>query len=205
MFDVPYHRDTYRIPDVFIPGNSTSDNPTEFDLVPAWGADWARVKSIIVATTGLATTEEWSADMQKTVIAAFETGGTAFINTVTAVRGLTIPAAMAIRAGIIEPKDYNPEQPDAKIPITSGLTFSRVCGALPTIALMVASKIAQLSNKAEIDGRFFVQPSGSGGTGIKKRTRSNATSAPRTPRRRATAASPDPTASQPAGTSVRNP
>jgi hypothetical protein len=173
-FQVTYARDTYRPDDVLIAGNSVSTFPVEFDICPAEGPDLARIRSILVATAGLVNEQSWSPDMQAAVISAFETGAPAFINTVEAVRGLTIPAAMAKRVGIISevpthvPQGSSTPVPntEAPIPITTGLHFSRICGFvnLSALSMQLASKIAELSNRVNVDPRLFVQPSGSGGT-----------------------------------------
>jgi hypothetical protein len=196
---VPYTRHTFRPVNDILPGNEHADHPVEFDIVPAWGGDLARIKSIVFASTGLIQERVWSPDVQEAVIKAFDTGGPAFIDTVTAVRGLTIPSIMAVRAGLIlDPPTKVLENgqtvPDHDAPhaILNGLAFSRICGALPAMALHVASEIAKISDKAEqaMDPRFFKQPSGSSSaaTGAKGRG-SNATTARRTSRRRGTAAS----------------
>lgn len=198
-YQIPYHKHLFKLPDVVLPGNSTADNPVEFDLAPAWGADWARIRSIITATIGLSQDGGWSPEMQQMVISAFETGGQAFTNTVEAIRGLTVPMAMALRAGILDalPKGSSLDTP---VPVTNGFHFTRICGAVPVIALTVASEVAKLSQKQEVDPRLFVQPSGSGGRGKKAARTGTAGSAQRTSRRQGTAANPPAGENPPAGT-----
>jgi hypothetical protein len=196
-YQIPYTRETFKIPDGVIPGNSVSDNPVEFDLAPAWGADLARVRSMIQATVGLVQEVGWTEQIQQTVLASFETGAGAFVNTVEAVRGLTVPAIAAKRAGLITeiPTHIPPGKTnavpnlDAPFAIASGLAFSRVCGAMSVIALMVAMRIAEISQKAEaaVDPRLFEQPSGSGGVETPRRTATTARPARRRSRRRGTA------------------
>ncbi len=192
MHKIPYHRFPNFRPGIdLIPGNDAADNPVEFDLAPAWGPDLARIRSIVTASIGLTQDAEWSAQIQNMVIAAFETGAPAFVNTVEAVRGLTIPAAMALRAGLIQempkvPGTLTPDY-DQHVPVTSGLAFSKICGAVPAMALIVAMKIMEISAKTEVDPRFFVQPSGSGATAMPAATATGAGSAPSTSRRRGTA------------------
>lgn len=199
MYSIPYHRcpDFRPISDV-IPGNQSAANPVSFDLAPAWGPDLARIRSIITASIGLVQEAEWSPSIQAAVIAAFESGAPAFVNTVEAVRGLTVPAVMALRAGLIRelPKVPGTNNPDdtAQVPITSGFDFSRICGAVPAMALHVAMKIMEISEKAEVDPRIFAQPSGSGGTGTPAATATTVPSAPATSRRRGTAGKPSPVA-----------
>lgn len=209
-FHVPYATDKQKIPNGLIAGNEAADNPVEFDISPAWGADLARLKSVVIALTGVADERDlsvgnWTPAMQEAVIKAFETGAPAFINTVTAIRGLTIPVPMALRAGIIPA--VPPSGPATLVPITTGEEFSRICGhsELTGIALFLAFKIVALTGKQDIDTRFFAQPSGSGGPGTQPATTTTAGSAPSTSRRRGTAASRVKTASQPAGTSPSSP
>jgi len=191
-FDIPYHRHPgFRPINDLVPGNDNADNPVEFDLAPAWGADLARIKSIVLASLGLTQTSDWSPEIQAAVIAAFDSGAKAFVNTVEAIRGLTIPAVMAVRAGLLVevpkvPGTLTPD-PGAKVPVTTGLAFSLICGAVPAMALHVATKIAEISQKTEVDPRFFVQPSGSGGTVTRDTPATTAGSAPATSRRRGTA------------------
>ncbi len=165
-FHVQYSGETFRPVNDQIPDNETSDNPVEFDIVPAWGPDLARVKSIVYAAAGLVQDKDWTPETQRAVIAAFETGAPAFLNTVTAIRGLTVPAAMALRAGVIDTLPIKAEtgQPDrtAAVAIQNGRSFMRIVGALPAMGLHVAARIAALSNQAEQDPRLFKQPSGSG-------------------------------------------
>lgn len=204
-FTAPYQTDTVRIPNQLIPGNETSDSPVEFDIAPAWGPDLARLKSLVVACSGLIQDQDWSPRMQEAVIKGFETGAPAFVNTVTAIRNLAVPMRMALRAGILgsPPKGTTPDSP---VPITTGEEFSHVCGALTGTGLLVAMKIVTLSGKNELDPRFFAQPSGSGGVGTRRRTTTTAGSAPRTPRRRGTAGSQQTAGdSQPSGTSPSKP
>lgn len=194
-YQIPYHRETVRPVNDVIPGNTQSDNPVEFDIAPAWGADLARIKSVVFASMGLITEAGWTPELQAAVIGSFETGAAAFVNTVEAIRGLTVPAVMALRAGLISelPRrvpDGGTEpiqDPNAPIPITTGVAFSRICGAVSPMALHVAMKIADLSNRANMDPRFFAQPSGSGIPAMERQTGLTATSAPKRSRRRGTA------------------
>lgn len=214
MLKLSYHRDTYRPgPDV-IPGNDRADNPVEFDLVPAEGADLARIKSILVATSGLTSDVTWSPEMQAAVIAAFESGATCYVNTITAIRGLTVPAVMAVRVGIITADQVPVHQPagatapvanlDAPIAILNGFAFSRICGfsEVLVLAMMVAAELVKLSNRTTVDPRFFAQPSGSLPTGTPGQgADSTATPAPSAPASSGTAAGPGPKASRRRGTS----
>lgn len=195
---VPYSRTTYRPGDDILPGNKTSDNPLEFDIVPAWGGDLARIKSLIYATMGLVQGKEWGPQVQEAVIAAFDTGAPVFENTVTAIRGLSVPSIMALRAGLIPalPKTVQDggmkSDPEAPYEVMNGRAFSKLCGALAGTALHVAMEIGKLSDKAEqaMDPRFFKQPSGSSGTAKAGRGKGSTVATARpTSRRRGTAAS----------------
>lgn len=208
-YHVPYARKTFTPLTPDMPGNA--DNPVQFDLQPAWGADLARIKSIVFATTGLTQGDDWSPAIQDAVIKAFETGAPAFVNTISAIRGLTVPALMALRAGVIQrmpnrAKDGGGIEPDhdAPIPIETGRQFAMVCGAVLALALMVAMEIAQLSDKADADPRFFVQPSGSGAAAMPAKGKGgNATTARSGSRRRATAGRRSTTgAGQPTGSAA---
>lgn len=193
---IPYHRKTFRPVNDVVAGNDHSDNPVEFDLAPAEGSELARIKSVIVAAAGLVDPGDWTKTMQDGVISAFETAAPAFVNTVEAIRGLTVPAALAKRVGIIGdipktvPQGQTEARPDANapIPILTGYQFSRICGFVPAMSLHVALEIAALSQQTEVDPRLFVQPSGSGGPGTLQRTPSTAGNARSGPRRRGTAA-----------------
>lgn len=193
---IPYTGDKFRIPDSLAPGNSVAERPILFHLEPAWGPDLARIKSVIFATAGLVNTTDWSPDMQSAVTEAFGHGQLAFINTITQIEGLTIPARMAQRAGLLEnlPTKVGADgqavpDPDAPFPITTGRHFAAICGSGSVLALSmtVAAKIASLSEDALIDPRFFAQPSGSGGPGTRPKMPTSAAAANPTSRRRETA------------------
>jgi len=191
-----YATGTYRPPDDVIPGNAAAKDPVEFDLAPAEGADIARIRSILVAVGGTVSSQvQWGPAVQEAVVAAFSHGAPAFIDTVTAVRGLTVPAVMARRAGLIRDLPTRVQagagvampDPDAPVPIRTGLEFSRVCGFVSGLAMHVANEIVQLTNKSGIDARFFARPSGSGGPEISAATSGSATPAPNPPDAPATA------------------
>lgn len=188
-YTVPYASDTVRISNDVLPGNRTADDPVEFDIVPAWGADLARIKSILVACSGLGD-NTWQPELQSMVIAGFDTGAAAFVNVVTAVRGLKIPMAMAVRAGIVPAMPPEPAKATDLVPITTGEQYGRVAGhtSLMAMTIEVAIRISQLSKHQQVDPRLFVQPSGSGGAATGSAMTSTAVSARRTSRRRATAA-----------------
>jgi hypothetical protein len=163
------------------PGNEQADNPVEFDLAPAWGAGPGPDQVHRPGSMGLVQDQDWSPAVQQAVVAALETGQSAFVNTVEAVRGLTMPAAMALRAGLIPalplmPGTANPD-PRRRSRCTDGLRVQPDLRRGAGDGVHVALKIAEISAKSEVDPRFFVQPSGSGGTGTPEATASTAGSA----------------------------
>lgn len=196
---VNYKTDTYKVEDGLIPGNSVAENPVEFDIAPAWGSDLSRVKAILYASIGVVSDQDWTRQVQDAVESSFENGAKCFVNTVTEIRGLSIPAAMAKRAGLLVPPNAD------RIPITTGEQFSRIAGAMTGIAFAVAMKITTLTGNQEVDARFFMQPSGSGQTGTRRRKTTTVGSARKGPRRRGTVASQAQTASPDPGTSPDRP
>lgn len=141
-----------------IPGNREADRPVRFYLSAAGGADLARLKSILYASGGLSAEVEWSATLQRDVAAAFVHGAELFANTVDAIEGLTVPAGMAIKAGILQSDPAKPIDRQAPIAIDTGAKFARVCGWLTVLAFEVAMKIAELSREVDADTRFFGSP-----------------------------------------------
>lgn len=123
-YAVPYATDTLRIPNAMIPGNETSDNPVEFDIAPAWGPDLARLRSVVSAADALSRDTgdngSWTPAVQDATIKGFEVGAPAFANIILAIRGLTIPVQMALRAGVL-PTIQPGMAADAQIPIMSGV------------------------------------------------------------------------------------
>ena len=173
MYQVPFKAGKYRAPNAAIPGNESSNTPVEIDFVPAGGEDLARLKSITYATLAVGgPLTDWSPDMQEATIRAFRTGGAMFVNTVTGIRNLTIPALMAKHIGLLPdlPTKADPANPTARIPdpdapfqVTTGLQFSAVASYMPALAFGLAVEIQQLSLIVNgVDSRFFGQPSGSG-------------------------------------------
>lgn len=185
-FKLSYRTSKYIPTDDLIPDNSKAAQPVEFDLAPAEGVDLARIKSVIVSNAGL-TADGWSSAVQDAVIRSFETAAAAFVNTITGVRGLTIPVDMAVRVGL-------PVQEGAtEVPIVNGLGFTRVClfpEMLP-LSFRLAAEILKLTNSLTVDPRLFEQPSGSLQPATASQgADSNAAGAPSTPGSNGTAASP---------------
>jgi hypothetical protein len=207
-----YARDTYRPPSAVVPNNDTASTPVEFDLAPAEGPDLARLKSIIVSTGGLVGDVVWTKEVQDLVVAAFHHGAPAFVQTVTAVRGLTVPAAMAVRVGLLaELPVHVPAgasapvpNPEAPVPIPSGRAFAAICGFVPLLAMHIANEILKLTTRSGIDLRFFEPPSGSGGQETPGTTPGGAPPAPPVPDAPATAGSTPTTDRSRRGTSRRS-
>ncbi len=187
MFEAPYSTSKIRIPNSLVPGNEESDNPLEFDIAPAWGADLARLRSVMEASAVV--DGGWDATTQDVVIKAFQTSAGAFVNAVTAVRGLVVPFRMALRAGLVGAMDPK-AGPDTKIHVTTGADFGRISSDpnMLGIALFVTFEIMKLSRANNMDTRFFMQPSGSGGAGTGGRTRTRARGARKASSEAATAA-----------------
>lgn len=187
MFEAPYSTATIKIPNVLVPGNEESDNPLEFDIAPAWGPDIARLRSVMEASSVVG--GDWDPATQDTVVKAFQTSGGAFVNAVTAVRGLVVPFQMALRAGLVAAMQPS-AKPDQKIPVTTGADFSRISSDpnMLGISLFVAYEVMKLTKANNVDSRFFMQPSGSSGVGTGRRTRTIAGSARRTSKGPGTAA-----------------
>jgi hypothetical protein len=148
-YEIPFHRETFR--PICIPDNQDSPAPVEFEISAVGGPGRARLKSIIVATSGLAQDREWSEAVQQSVIASFEHGAPVFAEAVEAIRNLTVPGALAQKVGLIPAGT----PPPPSVPITSGAQFARVCGYFPLLAFEVALAIARLCAQAEVDPRFF--------------------------------------------------
>jgi hypothetical protein len=149
---IPYTEDTFR--PTSLKGNSTADHPVEFDLCTVGGPGRARLKSIIIATSGLAGALDWSPETQESVIAAFRTGAAVFHEGVLAIRNLSAPARLLKRVGLIAEYAKGVE-PTTPLPVTSGAEFAAVCGHMPTLAFEVAMALSKLCKQGDIDPRFF--------------------------------------------------
>lgn len=151
---IPFHRETFR--PICIQGNDTADNPVEFKISAVGGQGRARIKSILVASEGMLGDAGWSPAVQEAVIKAFETGAPAFAEGVQEVRGLTVPAALAQKVGLLAPGKLPQGLDEAsQVPILTGSEFAAISGYWPVLAFEVAMAIARVSGQAEIDPRFF--------------------------------------------------
>lgn len=194
-YQIPYESDTFRPTDDLIPGNGNSDNPVTFEILPAGGPDLARLKSVLYASAGLTSNAVWSSEMQQAVIAAFESGAGVFERCVAAISGFNIPAALAVRVGIlpalpVRADDSGKVRPDPKapVPITAGHEFAKIAGFQTALALSVAFRIMEISRQVEkLDPRLFVPPSGSLSAGTPGAPTGTAGRARKRPGRRETA------------------
>lgn len=159
---IPYSTAKYQVEDGLIPGNSTSETPVIFHLAPAQGPDKARLRSTLYATAALSTNElSWTAEVQDAVIASFGRGAELFVRCVDKVDNLTVPGAMAKRAGLIPPDKWEGIPDEAKVPVRSGSDFALVSGYIVALSFAVAMEIAKISNELErLDPRLFESPSG---------------------------------------------
>lgn len=149
---IPFAEKTIR--PLCVKGNEGAESPVEFDICAVGGAAKARLRSMILATSGLAEMGEWTDAVQKQVIASFENGAGVFIEGITEIRGLKVAAALALRVGILSeiPKGLDRK---SDIPISTGFHFSKICGFWPILSFEIAMAIAEISGQAEIDPRFF--------------------------------------------------
>lgn len=168
-YQIPYETATFTPDDDLIPGNAQADNPVKFELAPAGGPDLARLKSVLYAAAGLTGNGVWTPDMQAAVIGSFETGSPVFERCILAIQGFNIPAALAVRVGILNEVPVRADaegkvrpDPKAPVPITSGVEFSKIAGFQTALALAVAFEIMKISRQVDkLDPRLFVRPSGS--------------------------------------------
>lgn len=186
-YQIPYESITFTPDDDLIPGNSQADNPVAFSLAPAGGSDLARLRSVLQASAGLVNEVSWSPDMQASVIASFENQAGVFDRCVLAVRGLTVPAELAVRVGLLTAlplKMFDGQvKPDraAPVPIATGPEFAKIAGFQSALALAVAFELVKISRQTDrLDTRLFAQPSGSPSPG----TPSDPTGTVRTARKR---------------------
>lgn len=194
-YQIPYESATYTPDSDLIPGNEHADNPVQFDLAPAGGSDLARLKSVIYAAAGLTNEGGWSPEMQAAVLSSFETGAPMFERCVLAIRGFSIPAALAVRLGILSKLPVRAgddgrvlPDPAAPVPILTGIEFAKIAGFQTALALSVAFEIMKISRQVErLDPRLFVRPSGSPSAGTPSGPTGTAQRARRQPGRRGTA------------------
>ncbi|MGE0446807.1 MAG: hypothetical protein AB7P99_16395 [Vicinamibacterales bacterium] len=191
-YTIPYESGTFRPPSAIIPGNDESAEPVEFELVPAEGEDQARLKSVIYATAGMAN-QQWGPEIQRTVIEAFRSAKGLFDQTVPVVRNLSVPYALAVRAGLVEapaPGRKATETP-AEVPVRTGRDFTKVQGFMPPLAFLLAMEIAKLGRGVDLDARFF-EPASTRSEASDPAASSTAPGAPSPPAAAATAESPTP-------------
>ncbi len=187
---IPFHQVTFR-PKLAIKGNDESPTPVEFEISAAGGPDRARVKSLMYASSRvlLSRASQWTPEVHASVLKGFEVGGAVFERTVDAVRNLTVPASMALKAGVLA--SLAPGRgAETPVPITTGQDFAKIAGYCPILAFEVLTQILRLSDEGEIDLRFFdslitslATPTGQSGSAATAKSGSggNATAAGPTP------------------------
>ena len=200
-YEIPFHNDTWRVPDEAIAGNSESDDPVEFNLDPPEGQDIYRLKLFVEAHSMLnMPVTRLSAQQQLSVDSAFKQGRRGFETTITAIRGLSVPMSLAIKRGLVQ-KD---KAQGASFPITNGIEFSVIATHDSVLGVMVAAELLKLASEVDnVDGRFTKLLSGSGIPGMPGATSGNANTAQSAPGSSATAASPGSTAKPPSTTRRR--
>lgn len=151
---VPFNEDTYR--PLAIKGNADSDRPVEFDLSQVGDTDQARVKSLITAFDELNFSKQWNADIQKRVVACLREGRQVFVNGIDAIRNLTVPYKLAVKAGLAAPGDER----KAPVAITNGHEFAAIAAYQQVLAIEIAMQIGKLCKEGDIDPRFFGLPAG---------------------------------------------
>ena len=155
-YHVPFTEEEY-VPHS-ITGNRDAAAPVRFWLSAPAGPDLARLKSIIFATGGLGQDAEWTEQLARDTAAAFVHGADVFVKTVDRIEGLTVPAAMAIKAGLLQDDPKTPIRRDTPIAIDTGAKFARVCGWLTLLAFEISLEVARLSREVDADPRFFGSP-----------------------------------------------
>lgn len=171
---IPFNSVTFR-PTVF-KDNDTSPQPVEFELSQVDSAEQLRLKGMLFALASLAAAGvrdpktglvpvPWTPELEQASTAALRAGRTVFEQGVDAVRNLTVPARLAVKAGILASLPENLPA-DQAVPIATGEHFGKVAAFLPTLAFEVAQKIADLCDEGYIDPRFFEPRSISPGTPV---------------------------------------
>lgn len=178
-FHMQLRSGTFVPADALIPGNSESPTPCTFHISPASGPDKAKLKSLVVGTSGLVGIATWTPQVQDMVIKALQLGAGVFERTVDKVEGFTIPAAFAHRLKLAPPDELSKyADPVGEFPITTGWQFALVSGYHTVLSLAVAFEIQKLTGEADgIDYRFFLPLSGSSRTATPKKRSSTARSA----------------------------
>lgn len=183
-YRIPFHRVAYR-PES-LPGNVDSDAPVEFDLSPVGGGELAKAKTLVTALGTLGLVDAgWTAQHERTVVEGLKSAPDLFKAGIDAIRGLSVPAAMAVKVGLL-PKVPDGLTPDSDVPVTTGEQFVRLVPYQTALALELVMRLVKLSTDADIDPRFFGSPTTSPAT--RANGSGSAPPAPRPRGRRATAA-----------------
>lgn len=179
MYTIPFHEETFT--PTSIPGNDTADKPVTFTLSQIGGADLMRLRGLVYATAGFAHLNGWNKDIQANVLDAFREAPTFFVRGIDKVSGLSVPFALASKAGIAP--DLKPgESAPGTVLIQTGTQFAAISPYVITLAFEVAMAIAKLSADAEIDPRFFGLGSGSRASNATRSGSAHRARRPRAPR-----------------------
>lgn len=158
---IPFNEETYRPKS--IKGNVDADKPVEFDLSQVGGADLVRLKQIIFAFAAVGMVDDYTPEVSRNVCEALNAGPGVFIHGIDAIRHFTIPAALAVKAGVL--KELGELDRKAAVPITTGADFARIVGYQMVLGLELAMEIGRISDEGEMDPRFFGSPITSHKTG----------------------------------------
>lgn len=151
---IPFNEETYRPKSLL--GNDTADNPVEFELSQVGGPDLVRLKQILFALGAVGMVVEFTPELSRNCCEALTAAPGLFARGVDAIRNFTVPAAMAVKAGVL--KELGSLDRKAPVPITTGADFARIAGYQTVLALEIALRISAISEEGEIDPRFFVSP-----------------------------------------------
>jgi hypothetical protein len=170
MHHIPFHEEVWTVPDTVIPGNSEANDPCRFHISMGSDEDFAKLKSIVVGAVGLTPDIRWTSQVQKSVASSFVHGRDAFVRTVDKVEGLTVQAKLARKAGLIPTfvagsQDISGLPDDSPFPIRTGFQYSRVAPYMIVVSFLLANEIIKLTDRGNVDARFFAPSSGSSTAG----------------------------------------
>ena len=158
MYTIPFNQETYRAQS--IPGNATAEKPVEFVLSQVGGEDLVKLKGLVFASSVLAHVKSWQKEMSAGAIDAFQKAPSFFVSGIDEIRNLSVPFALAKKAGIAPDMKDGESAPDT-VAIRAGGQFAAISPFVIVLALEVAMKLAEISQASEIDTRFFGRGSGS--------------------------------------------
>jgi hypothetical protein len=151
-YRVPFHQETFTAE---VPG----DERVEFDLSAVSSSSLVLLKALMAGMASLAFLRDPGGDETKRASEQLKSVGPAFVEGVDAVRGLTVPDALARRVLLRETDSKETDD----VPVKTGAQFARVAPYLPAIALQVGFKLIRLSGEegAGIKPDYFGLCSGS--------------------------------------------